>query len=158
MPWTKRQLVEAAFEEVGLAPHTFELQPERLEFALRRMDAMVAEWTTTGLRIGYNAAGGLNDDSGVSAQNVNVVFLHLALRISPSLGKTVSADTRSSATAAMNALYIAAAQPVQRQQPPDMLRGEGQRPWRGTGYTFMPPPDTSPIAAAQSDNLQFDKD
>ena len=42
MGYSKRQFVEAAFEEVGLAAYAFDIQPQQLESALRRLDAMMA--------------------------------------------------------------------------------------------------------------------
>lgn len=158
MSWTKRQLIESAFEELGLAPYVFELQPERMESALRKMDAMIAEWTKNGLQIGYNAPGDLASESGVALHDNQAVYLQLALRLAPSLGKVPSPDTKSDAESAMDTLYIAAAQPLQRQQPRDMPRGEGQKPWRTVYYPFMPPPDTAPISAPMTDNLDIKRD
>ena len=43
MGWTKRQFVTQAFEEIGLASYVFDLTPEQLQSALRRLDAM--GWT-----------------------------------------------------------------------------------------------------------------
>ena len=44
MGYTKRQFVTAALEEIGLASYVFDLQPEQLQSALRRLDAMISEW------------------------------------------------------------------------------------------------------------------
>jgi len=57
MGYSKRQFVEAAFEEVGLAAYVFDLQPQQLESALRRLDAMMAEWNAKGIRLGYPLPG-----------------------------------------------------------------------------------------------------
>jgi hypothetical protein len=46
--YTKRQFVTSAFEEIGLADYVFDLQPEQLEGALRRLDSMMAEWNAAG--------------------------------------------------------------------------------------------------------------
>ena len=43
MGYTKRQFILAAFEEIGLAAYTFDLQPDQLESARRRLDAMIAD-------------------------------------------------------------------------------------------------------------------
>ena len=51
MGWTKRQYIEQAFEEVGLAAYVFDLTPEQLQSALRKLDAMMAEWNAKGLRL-----------------------------------------------------------------------------------------------------------
>lgn len=158
MSWRKRDLVEAAFEEVGLAAYSFELQPEQLQSALRRMDAMVAEWVERGLQIGYNATGDIDADSGIALSANAAVYLQLALRISPSLGKIPAPETKAAASAAMDTLYIAAAQPLQRQQPGDMPRGEGQKPWRSIYTPFMPAPTDQSVVAAKTDALDLAKD
>jgi hypothetical protein len=44
MGYKKRQFISAAFEEIGLASYVFDLQPEQLESALRRLDAMIADF------------------------------------------------------------------------------------------------------------------
>ena len=53
MGWSKRQLVEAAFEELGMAGYVFNLQPEQLQIAVRRLDAMMAQWSALGIRVSY---------------------------------------------------------------------------------------------------------
>jgi hypothetical protein len=53
MGYTKRQFISAAFEEIGLASYVFDLQPEQLQSALRRLDAMMADWNAKGIRLGY---------------------------------------------------------------------------------------------------------
>lgn len=158
MGWSKQELVEAAFEEVGLPPYAFDIQPEQLQSTRRRMDAMVAEWADRGLQIGYNAPGALADDSGVPLSGNQCIYLNLALRIAPSLGKVVAVETKLAAAAALETMIIAAAQPVERQQPSDMPRGEGQKPWRTLYDPFMPEPSFPPLTAKQTDNLDLLKD
>lgn len=51
MGWTKRDYVTAAMEEIGLGSYTFDIAPEHEQMALRRLDAMVAEWSARGIRI-----------------------------------------------------------------------------------------------------------
>ena len=53
MGWTKRQFVTQAFEEIGLASYVFDLTPEQLQSALRRLDTMIAAWNALGIRLGY---------------------------------------------------------------------------------------------------------
>ena len=55
MGYKKRQFISAAFEEIGLASYVFDLQPEQLQSALRRLDAMMADWNAKGIRLGYPA-------------------------------------------------------------------------------------------------------
>ena len=45
MSWTKRQIVEQALEELGLASYVFDMQPEQVESAkviIERMEAQEA--------------------------------------------------------------------------------------------------------------------
>ena len=53
MGYTKEQFVIGGFEEIGFASYAYDLQPEQLNTALRRLDAMLAEWYGKGIRIGY---------------------------------------------------------------------------------------------------------
>jgi hypothetical protein len=54
MSYTKRQFVDAAFEEIGLASYVFDLTTEELLPRLvRRLDAMMAQWNAKGIRLGY---------------------------------------------------------------------------------------------------------
>jgi hypothetical protein len=52
MSYSKRQFVEAAFEEIGLASYVFDLQPEQIDSACRRLDTMMAQWNAVGIRLG----------------------------------------------------------------------------------------------------------
>lgn len=51
MSWTKRQFMTAAFEEIGLAAYVYDLTPEQMQSAVKRMDAMIAGWNSNGVRI-----------------------------------------------------------------------------------------------------------
>jgi len=55
--YTKRQFIEAAFEEIGLAAYTFDITPEQMNSALRRLDAMMATWNGKGIRLAYPLPG-----------------------------------------------------------------------------------------------------
>lgn len=158
MTWTKLQLVDAALEEVGLAPFNIDVQAEIKESARIRMDSMVAEWMERGLQLSYDLDGGLNSSSGLALAHNSAVYLNLSIRIAPSLGKTPSIETKSDAAKAMDTLWIQAAQPQEQQMPASMPRGEGQKPWRTTYYPYFPRPDTSPLRAPQTDNLDIAKD
>jgi hypothetical protein len=51
------------------------------------MDAMLAQWSVRGLRIAYNAPGGLDDESGVPDWAVEAVVSNLALKVGAMVGK-----------------------------------------------------------------------
>ena len=86
MGWTKRQFVEQAFEEIGLATYTFDLSPEQMQSALRRLDAMVATWNGAGIRIGYPLPSSpqdsdLDTETNVPDMSNEAIYTNLAIKI-----------------------------------------------------------------------------
>lgn len=146
MSWTKRQFITQAFEEIGLAAYVFDLTPEQLDSALRRLDAMIAGWNANGVRINYPLPNSpedsdLDQPSGVPDSANEAIYLNLAVRLGPSLGKTVAAETRIAADMAYNNLANQVAFPtLERQLPSTMPLGQGPKPWRTYGNPFVNPP------------------
>mgnify|MGYP000165071707 CR=1 FL=1 len=102
MSWTKRQFVDQAFEEIGYASYTFDLEPEQLQAAMRRLDSMMATWNGRGIRVGYPlpatpGAGDLDDLTDVPDYANEAIYLNLAIRIAPTVGKAVSRETKVAA-------------------------------------------------------------
>ncbi len=162
MGWTKRQFVTQAFEEIGLAAYVYDLTPEQLQSALRRLDAMMAGWNANGIRIGWPIPSNpdnadLDQDSGAPDIANEAIYLNLAVRLAPSFGKTVSADTKIDADAAYSNLLNQTAAPVpERQYPNTLPRGQGSKPWRSRNSNpFLPTPD-DPLAAGEDNNINFD--
>lgn len=163
MSWTKRQLVSQAFEEIGLAAYVFDLTPEQLNSAMRRMDAMLAGWNANGIRLGYTLPfrpgdGSLDGDSGIPDWAQEAVFLGLAVRLAPAFGKTVSPETKMFADMAYGNMVNNAALPtIERELPRTMPRGSGTKPWRNFNNPFVygPVGDTS-IDAGPDGNLTFE--
>lgn len=143
MSWTKREVVQNAFEEVGLASYAFDLQPEQMQAGLRRLDNMMATWNSRGLRIGYPltdspAGSDLDQDTNVTDEAIEAIVSNLALRLAPILGKTVSPDTKATARSAYMALLS------RRSTIPERLidvnavpAGAGTKYWRVNGDPFL---------------------
>ena len=117
MGYSKQQFVTAAFEELGLAAYVFDLAPQDLQTALRRLDAMMAEWNAKGIRLGYPLPGSpqdasLTDPSGVPDSANETIITNLALRLAPGFGKQVAAQTMATAKMGYNTLLSRAAMPA----------------------------------------------
>jgi len=146
MSWTKRQFVEAAYEELGLASYFFDLQPEQLNSALYRMDAMVAGWDANGISIGYpipstQADSSLDDDSGVPDFAIECIYQNLAVRIGRTIGKQLPPDLLASAKLSYNNMATQALYPIHElQMPSTMPRGQGSKPWRNMTNPYVIPP------------------
>lgn len=102
MGYTKRQYVQAAFDEIGYASYEFDLSSEVLEAGMRRLDAMMAEWNAKGIRLGYPlpvnpADSDLDEQTYVPDSANEAIIANLAIRLAPGRGKTVSMETRYAA-------------------------------------------------------------
>lgn len=131
---TKAQIVQMAFEEAGLPGYGFTATDAENASALRRLDALMAQWRTSSLALNYNfplVIGGsaLTDESGLPDDAVYAAASSLAFRIAPGIGKTMSTEARVANGQAMNALRARYAPKVTRRLAPGTPRGAGTKPW-----------------------------
>lgn len=151
MGWTKRQFIEAAYEEIGLGQYIFEMEIDQLFIALKRMDAMVARWSKKNIYIGYAASFSLEEseldkETNVPDFAIDAIFLNLALRLVPTIGKkngNVSNQTKRAARMAYNELFSYNSVPAELQMPGHMPAGQGNKPWRNLD-PFLDQPKKTP--------------
>lgn len=160
MSWTKRQYIVAAFEEVGLAAYVYDLQPDQLQSAARRLDAMMAYWNGRGVRLGYAMSStpqniDLDTETGVPDSAHQAIITNLGMQIAPSFGKIVSQETKIAAKDAYNGLLSKSTKPIEMQFPRTMPRGAGQKPWRFNNNPFIDPP-RDPLLAGDDGPIEFD--
>lgn len=138
MASTKRELVEDALGGIGLASYVFDITPEEMQDALRRLDKMMARWSVAGLRLGYNLASPSDpdQDSGLPDHAEDAVTDALSIRLAPKFGKEVTADMRAAATESLVALQAAVAARPQSNLHPSLPLGAGNKPWR-RGRVFV---------------------
>ena len=144
MGYTKREYVAAAFDEIGLASYAFDLEPEQIQSALRRLDAMIAEWNAKGIRLGYPlplspSESDLDEQTRVPDSANEAIITNLGIRLAPSVGKQVSPDTKVTAKLAYNTLLARAAMPQEMQFPSNLPSGAGNKPY-STQSVFLPGP------------------
>ena len=132
MSWTKRQFVNQAFEEIGYAPWAFDLESDQLESAMRRLDSMMATWNSKGVKINYPLpsspeSSDLDDETEVPDHAVEAIYLNLAIRLAPTVGKTVTRETKVSAKMAYNQLLNRMVKPVESKFPNTLPLGSGNK-------------------------------
>lgn len=162
MGWTKRQFVEQAFEEIGYASYAYDLEPEQLQAAMRRLDSMMATWNAKGIRLGYPVPsspeiGDLDEETGVPDRANEAIYLNLALRLAPAVGKTILTETKTSAKMAYNEVLQNATMPNEMQFPDTLPAGQGNKPWRWRDSPFIRPPK-DPIDAGPDGPIEFDQE
>jgi len=158
MGYSKRQFITEAFEEIGLASYVFDLQPEQLQSALRRLDAMMAEWNGKGVRLGYPLPGSpqdsdLDEPSQVPDSANQAIVTNLAIRIAPSYGKAVMMETKVAAKESYNTVLSRLSVPMEQQLPGSMPAGAGNKPWRNQSPFIAPPVD--PLLAGNDGAIEF---
>ncbi len=137
----KRTLLEQAFTECALNGWEYDITPEEKNTALTRLDMLMAELRGRGVDLGYNmpntiGQGDMDDESGIPDAAVFGVATLLALRLCPTMGKTMSKESREAQTQAMKALRSASiiALPTMRFRN-GTPSGSGNKPW-GTRYPY----------------------
>jgi P22 tail accessory factor len=143
--YTKRQLIDAAFEELAMAGYVFDIDPDEQLSALRRLDSMMATWggPGIGIRIGYNATiDPTNSDpdqqSGIPDWANEAVYLNLAIRIASGYGKAVPKSTTGPAKAAYDALLSAISAIPQVQPMGNLPIGAGYKRRFSTPFVQQP--------------------
>jgi hypothetical protein len=159
MGYTKRQFILAAFEEIGLASYTFDLQPEQLESARKRLDAMIADWNGKGIRLGYPIPsspeqGSIDEETFVPDSAYEAIICSLGIRLAPSYGKQVMPMTMATAKQGYDTLLQRATFPLEQQMPSTMPAGAGNKPWRVYDNPFLRPP-VNPVQVGPDGPLEL---
>jgi hypothetical protein len=111
--WTKKQVIKQAYEELGIASYEFDVSPEEMQTGLRILDLLMAEWNIHGIRVSYNSGDDIAAQTGVPDWAVNALFLTLAVRLAPSLGKTPAPETKAAQKSAYNVLMAKMVMPTE---------------------------------------------
>lgn len=139
---TRRDIIFQAYGELGLAEYNFDISPEEMATARRRLDSMMAQWETI-VPLGYFMPSNpndsdVNDETNLPQGVIDAVALNLALQLAPGLGKVVSADTRVNAKNGKNLALAQFAVIPQKQFSGNLPVGSGNKPLPGWNEYFRP--------------------
>jgi len=143
--WTKRALIEMAYEELGISSVLgFDLTAEQVAVGLNRLNAVMATLYQNGYRLSYNSASEYNggdpdDDSGIPDGANEAVYLSLAVRLAPTIGKVLPPQTIAAHRRAMNALALFSDLPTVKRDPDAAPAGQGNRRTRWPNDPFLDP-------------------
>lgn len=138
---TKRQLVEQMFTEVSLNGWEYDLTPDEKDIALTRLDMLMWELRGRDIDVGYNfpqsiGQGDLDDVLGCPDQAFFGLAVLGAERLCPTMGKTMSKESRIALNSALKAVRSAAVQLVGSVSlAPGTPIGSGNKPW-STRFPF----------------------
>jgi len=158
MSWTKRQIVNQAFNELGYASFAYTLSDAQLLVAKYQLDALVGEWNAYGIEMSYPLSdtqnNDLDDDSNIPDWAISAIYKNLAVRLAPSIGKQAPNDLRIAARDGYKAVLRRQSFPRERQFPETLPYGAGNRPWI-FGQNYFPTP-SSPEEIFQGDGTMDD--
>jgi len=157
MSWTKKQIIEQAFEEIGLASYIFDLTPDQLQSALRRLDLLVGSWLAKNIRISYPLPtspqdSNIDQEIDVPIQFNEALVLNLAVRLAPSYGKALTPETKANAKLMYDQLLVEAAAPIEQQYVKTLPLGAG---YKRTERVFVDYPNLDPVAIQDNGQALF---
>jgi hypothetical protein len=133
---TKRELAELALESLAIAAYEFDPSAAEWMSIVKRLEFMMAEWDSRGIRIGYIFSDpktlSPSDPSGVLDWAAFPVANNLALRVGTMFGVEPSQDVRDAAKTGLEALELTTYSPIPMSYATTTPRGAGwrwMRPW-----------------------------
>lgn len=125
---TKREIIDLAFNEIGVPSYNFDRPVEQTNIALKKLDAMMAQWSVKGIVFDpvYDPTGDVDTDVNEPAWVKEAIYLNLATRTAPEIGKSTLPATNA---AARRAFLFVLGQYVRRYEmaKPGMALGAGAK-------------------------------
>ncbi|QDP63206.1 MAG: putative peptidoglycan hydrolase [Prokaryotic dsDNA virus sp.] len=101
---TIREVVEDAFEEIGVKTAEVPLTNDELQSGIRRCNDMLTGWDDIGIIVGYTEVLSGDDTMKVDRSAVGAIKYNLAVRLAPSYQKVVSATLFALSTSTLDIL------------------------------------------------------
>ncbi len=145
MGWTKRQIITAALNELGIGGD-FSVDAGTLQLVAQSLDAMMAEWDGRGIRLGYPVIASPTDtdldvDTLCPMWSMTAIVKNLALEAAPQFGRDPPPRLKQRAAQSLNTVAARMMQPPTMNFPQTLPVGAGNKPWRNQQSPFYPPTD-----------------
>ena len=100
MSYTKRTIIEQAHAEIGLGSYAYDAQPEDLQDALLRLNALMAQWSGDSAQVGWPSVNSelvdeLDSDSQLPPMLLGALSVRSRLISRQGLAKSLPAIQRS---------------------------------------------------------------
>lgn len=160
MAYKKQDIVDLAFQEIGIASYEFDLNPQESNGALRQLDLMMASWNDRGIRLGYPLPSSPNESDldqeiDIPDRAFEAMYLNLAVRISAGFGKQLAAQTLVEATRTYMRLLSSSMRVIEQAYDYRAVpSGAGNKSWSFRGSPFLPIP-ISPLTTGSDDVLEI---
>lgn len=109
---TKRQIILDAYEEIGLGPSAYSPNGADIQSALRRLDALMAQYAGMSAAAGWPYGGGADQETGLPFQYQRAVITGLAVDLAPAVGRSPSPQTLTAAAQGRNLMMRDGVKPL----------------------------------------------
>lgn len=161
MGYTKRQIIDASLEEIGLDPIEFDISSREYQRCARRLDALMASWKSKGIDLGYSVIASPEDididaESNIADYGWQAVFLNLALSIAPTFGKQPLNETKANAKDAYSSLLNTKVEIKKYAYPNTFPKGSGNKPFHTNQDNYFTGTGTTSTSSATSTTVTTD--
>ena len=101
---TIREVVEDAFEEIGVKKAEVSLTDDELQSGIRRCNDLLVSWDSIGYIIGYRPVFNATDQLFVEPSVIRAIKSNLAIELAPSYQKTLTTALVGKASDSLNLL------------------------------------------------------
>lgn len=141
---TMREVVQDAFEEIGVKTAEVPLTADELQSGIRRCNDMLTQWSDIGITPGYNEVLNGDDRLNLDRNAIGAVKYKLAIRLAPSYQKIVTPSLIDAAEDAYNTLLASVTDLSNVAYPDTLPMGSGNRcAGNDLGERFFPHNKTS---------------
>lgn len=138
------EVIEDAFEEIGVKTAEVHLTSDETQSGLRRCNDMLTEWDDIGIITGYIPITNVDDTINVERNAIAAVKYNLAIRLAPSFQKPVGLALAAIASGTLKVLMASNTDLSQVAYPDSLPLGSGNEcPNTDTDRRFFPNNKTS---------------
>ncbi len=124
---TMREVVQDAFEEIGVKTAEVPLTSDELQSGIRRCNDMLTEWGDIGIIFGYIPVLNGDDTINVDRSAVGAIKYNLAIRLAPSFQKVVGNALVAIASGSMEVLMASSSNIGTISYPDSLPLGSGNQ-------------------------------
>jgi len=121
------EVVEDAFEEIGVKTAEEALESDELQSGIRRCNDMLTEWDDLGIIVGYNPVLNGDDTLEVDRNAISAIKLKLAIKLAPSYQKPVTVILAQNAAESFGRLEASSSNIGEIAYPDSLPLGSGNQ-------------------------------
>jgi hypothetical protein len=142
MGYTRRQIINASLEEIGLDPINFDITSSEYQRCLRRLDSLISKWKNKNIDLGYVVSENpseidIDAETEIESTAWDAVYLNLAVSIAPSFGKKLFSESLKNAQNAYNILLRKGIASQSVSYPQSLPRGAGSKAFYGNKSNYF---------------------